>query len=127
MSESKEHILPVKTYIAVAGALFVLTVITVAISYIDLGGWNAVVAVGVATCKVSLVALFFMHLKYDSKIYLFSFIIGVLFVAVFIIFTMFDTLRRADLYQLKAEPINKDAVIYNESNADSSSVERPHE
>ena len=41
-AKEKEHILPVKTYLAVAAALLVLTVMTVGISFIKLGGWNAV-------------------------------------------------------------------------------------
>ncbi len=117
-AEHKEHILPLKTYLGVAGALMVLTAITVGISYIDLGGFNVLVAIGVATIKVSLVALFFMHLLYDKKINLFAFLIGVVFVAVFIILTMFDTMRRSDIYGIQGEPIQKQAPIYNSESVD---------
>lgn len=117
-SAHKEHIIPVKTYLAVTGALFVLTVVTVGISYIDLGGWNAVVAVAVASVKVTLVATFFMHLKYDNRINLFIFLIGITFVSMFIILTMFDTLRRADIYEIQAEPINDKAIIYQQAETD---------
>lgn len=120
MSEQhKDHILPIKKYLMVAGALFVLTVFTVFVSYINLGGWNAVVAVGIASFKVALVALFFMHLKYDNKINLFIFLIGISFVTLFIILTMFDTLRRADIYEIKAKPINEKAQIYQRAPEDS--------
>ncbi|MBN1479921.1 hypothetical protein EH223_18515 [candidate division KSB1 bacterium] len=120
MSEQhKEHILPIKAYLGVAGALFILTMVTVAVSYINLGGWNAVVAVSIASFKVSLVALFFMHLKYDNKINLFIFLIGISFVTLFIIFTMFDTLRRADIYEIKAKPIKEKAHIYERAPDDS--------
>ncbi len=118
-AEHKEHILPLKTYLAVTGTLFILTVITVAISYVHLGGWNVAVAIGIATLKVSLVALFFMHLKYDNKINLFAFLIGIVFVSGFIILTMFDTMRRADIYDIKAKPINEKAKIYQVAPADS--------
>ena len=114
-SENKQHILPLRVYIAVAGALLLLTVITVAVSYLNLGSWNVVVAIGIASVKVSLVALFFMHLKYDKKINLFAFLIGVVFVAIFIILTMFDTLRRADIYEIQGNPIKEQAIIYDES------------
>jgi cytochrome c oxidase subunit 4 len=114
----KEHVLPVKTYLAVTGALFVLTVVTVAISYLDLGGWNAVVAIGVASIKVTLVATFFMHLKYDNRINLFIFLIGITFVTIFITLTMFDTLRRADIYEIQAQPINDKAIIYQQAETD---------
>ncbi len=52
-----------RTGIAVFVALLLLTVVTVLVSYVDLGLWNAVVALLIASVKASLVALFFMHLK----------------------------------------------------------------
>lgn len=111
-STHKEHILPLKVYLGVAAALMVLTAITVGVSYINLGGFNVLVAIGIATIKVSLVALFFMHLLYDKKINLFAFLIGVGFVAIFIALTMFDTMRRSDIYQIEGESIQKQAPIY---------------
>jgi cytochrome c oxidase subunit 4 len=124
-TEHKEHILPLKVYLGVAAALLVLTAITVGVSYIDLGPLNVLVAIGVATIKVSLVALFFMHLLYDKKINLFAFLIGVAFVAVFIILTMFDTMRRADIYEIQGGPIQKDAIIYEDNAAGQEPVDDP--
>ena len=118
-NEHKEHILPVKTYLAVAAALFIFTGITMAVSYLDLGGWNAIVAILIASIKVSLVAMFFMHLKYESKIHLFVFLTGITFVTLFIALTMFDTLRRADIYDEVGSPINKQAIIYEKAASDS--------
>jgi cytochrome c oxidase subunit 4 len=46
----------------------ILTVITVGVSYIHFGVFNIVVALAVASIKASLVALFFMHLKYEDKL-----------------------------------------------------------
>ena len=69
--EQKEHILPLRLYVGVTAALFALTGLTVAVSYVHLGALNVIVAIGIAAIKVSLVALFFMHLKYDKKINLF--------------------------------------------------------
>lgn len=111
-AEHHEHILPIKVYLRVAAALLALTGATVAISYVHLGPWNAVVAVGIASLKASLVALFFMHLKYDNKINMFIFFAAILFVTLFITLTMFDTLRRADIYEIRGEPIKKNAIIY---------------
>lgn len=108
------HVLPVKVYLGVAVALFTLTGLTVAISFIHLGGWNAVVAVSIATIKALLVAFVFMHLLYDKKINLFIFTIGLVFIGLFISLTMFDTLRRSDIYEIKAQPIHNKAVIYNQ-------------
>ncbi len=88
------HVLPLKTYFATWGALLALTVITVGVSYIDLGTGNIVVAMVVATVKACTVAALFMHLAFDHKFH--TVIIGssVLFLAIFIGFTLFDTQSR---------------------------------
>jgi cytochrome c oxidase subunit 4 len=56
-----------KFYYAIWIALLCLTVITAAISFVDLGPFNAVVALVIATVKALLVVLFFMHVKYTSE------------------------------------------------------------
>jgi cytochrome c oxidase subunit IV len=61
-----EHISPTRTYIGVWIALMCLTVLTAGVSRIDLGPFNTVVALAIATCKGLLVVLFFMHVKYIS-------------------------------------------------------------
>ncbi len=123
MNHQSEHILPVRTYLSIAALLFVLTGITVGLSFVHIGGWNAVIAIGVASVKASLVALFFMHLKYDSKLNLFIFLSALFFVGIFIILTMFDTARRDDLYDYTSGPINKNAKIYENLPADSTQHE----
>ncbi len=73
MSESeaalvKQH---VRVYLMVFSALAVLTVVTVAISYLDLPTHYAIgIALVVATVKASLVALYFMHLISEEKVIL---------------------------------------------------------
>ena len=116
---SHHHITPFRTYLAVGLSLGVLTVITVVVSFVDLGGWNAVVAVGIASIKAALVALVFMHLLYDKKILLVIFLTGLLFLSIMIIFLMFDILRRDDIWEESAEPIKKQAIIYEEMLTDS--------
>jgi cytochrome c oxidase subunit 4 len=108
------HVIPLSTYLAIGCALMVLTAITVAVSFVNLGGWNAVVAVGIASLKAILVALFFMHLLYDKRIYMIVFVIGVLFLGLFIGLTMFDTLTRGELNEVSEHPIRPDAEIYRE-------------
>src|SRR5688572_32113176 len=56
------HVLPLWVYLATWGALMVLTIITVAVSYVDIGAFNLIVALLVATIKATIVALMFMHL-----------------------------------------------------------------
>ncbi len=73
MSESeaalvKQH---VKVYVMVFAALAVLTIVTVAISYLRLPtGYAIAIAMVVATVKASLVALYFMHLISEEKVIL---------------------------------------------------------
>lgn len=63
---SQHHIIPLKTYLNVAIALFVLTVLTVVFHQMHLGVLAAPVAFLIAAIKASLVLLYFMHLKYDN-------------------------------------------------------------
>jgi cytochrome c oxidase subunit 4 len=106
------HVIPLWVYLTVGGGLIVLTGITVGVSFIRLGGWNVVVALGIATLKATLVALFFMHLLYDKKIFLVVFVSAIVFVGIFIIFTMFDTMHRGDIYEDAGQPIKPNAAIY---------------
>ena len=109
---AQRHILPLNLYLAVGSGLLVLTVITVAAAQMDFGQMNLLIAMGIAVVKATLVAMFFMHLKYDNRIYMLVFVGSLLFLGVFIIFTMFDTLRRGDIYEEISEPFQKEAVIY---------------
>ena len=115
MTEHKIHITPITTYLAVAFGLFILTGITVAASFIDLGSLNIVVALVIASVKALLVALFFMHLLYDNKLYLIVFSAALFFLTLFITLTMFDTNYRGEIYKEQAKPINSEAKIYKEA------------
>jgi cytochrome c oxidase subunit 4 len=59
--------MPSKLYYGIWITLMVLTVVTAAVSFIDLGPLNTVVALCIATFKAILVVLFFMHVKYASE------------------------------------------------------------
>lgn len=87
------HVVDVRVLLGVFAALMVLTVITVAVSYFDLGPLNLMVALGVATIKATLVALWFMHLRYDSGLNAFIFLVGVVFLGLFLIITMMDAVQ----------------------------------
>src|SRR5260221_13430252 len=67
MTEHSEHIVSPKVYAGILVALLVGTVLTVEAAKINLHRWNIVVALTIATIKMSLVILFFMHGKYSSK------------------------------------------------------------
>ena len=62
------HISPKRTYLAIFGALMALTALTVYVAYRHLGIFNFPVAISIAFLKASLVVLFFMHVKYSSKL-----------------------------------------------------------
>ncbi len=85
------HVLPVGIYLAVFGTLLGLTAATVAASYVDLGSWNLVIALFIATCKALLVAGIFMHLLFDKKFNAIIFAFSVVFLAILISLTMSDT------------------------------------
>ena len=87
------HVIPVRLLLGVFAALMVLTVLTVAVSYFDFGAVNLLVALGVATAKATLVALFFMHLLYDKPFNAIVFVIGIGFLGLFLAVTMLDTVE----------------------------------
>ena len=85
-----EHISPLSLYFGIYGALLVLTVITVLVSIADLGAAAIYVAMLVALTKGTLVATFFMHLKWDDKFNVFVFTSSLLFMSIFFIVTALD-------------------------------------
>jgi cytochrome c oxidase subunit IV len=87
------HAMPLWILVVVWLALMFLTYITVAVSYIDLGSMNMIVAMGVATLKASLVVLFFMHLLYDKPLNALVFVTALLFVALFIVIVLLDSVH----------------------------------
>jgi cytochrome c oxidase subunit IV len=84
------HVVDVGVLMAVFAALLVLTIVTVGVSYFDFGPMNLVVALGIAAIKASLVALWFMHLRYDGGIHAFIFLMGIAFLGLFLVITMLD-------------------------------------
>jgi cytochrome c oxidase subunit 4 len=84
-----------KIYIIIGGALLVLTATTAGVSYIDLGVFNAVVALAIAVFKAMLVVLFFMHIKYSSKLTKLTVISGVFVFLGLIGMTLADYMSRA--------------------------------
>jgi cytochrome c oxidase subunit 4 len=114
-SQHANHVTPLKVYLTVGMLLFVLTGVTVTISKVHLGPWNAIVALAIASIKGLLVALFFMHLFYDKKIYALVVSTALVILAIFIGLTMADVLRRGDIYENQGYPINPQAKIYKHS------------
>jgi cytochrome c oxidase subunit 4 len=116
-AQNEIHVTPLKVYLMVGVLLFILTGITVTVSKIHLGPWNAVVALAIASIKGLLVVLFFMHLLYDKKIYALVVSTALVILAIFIALTMADVLRRGDIYENQASPINHQAKIYKQDSS----------
>jgi cytochrome c oxidase subunit 4 len=62
------HVSPLRIYFLIFGSLMVLTTVTVIVAFVNLGALNFPVALAIAIVKATLVVLFFMHLKYSSKL-----------------------------------------------------------
>ena len=94
MQENKQHILSYKSLAQVLAALMVLTGVTIGVSYIHMGIFNVPIALAIACSKVSLVLLYFMHLKFEGKAIKISFICTICFLAIMISFTFWDVAYR---------------------------------
>jgi len=87
------HVMPLPMLFGVFAALMVLTFLTVAATWVDLGWFNLPVAMAIATVKATLVALYFMHLRYDAPFSGLAFLVALVFVAVFILIVLLDTVH----------------------------------
>ena len=92
----EEHIVSPRVYLMIGATLLIFTGLTVGASLIDLpGDLNAVVALAIACIKMTLVVLFFMHVKYSSKLTKLTVAAGFLTFCVLITMTMTDYISRA--------------------------------
>ncbi len=85
------HIAPARILIGTGLALLVFTWFTVFVASIELGELNIWVALGVAVCKGTLVALFFMHLRWDRPFNSIVCVGSIAFVALFLALAMTDS------------------------------------
>lgn len=94
---SGHHISSAKFLWGIGIALFFLTFVTVAVTWIQIPEpWNVVVAIAIAVVKATIVALFFMNLWWDSKFNVLLFIMSIVFFILLIGITLLDTLYRSD-------------------------------
>jgi len=85
-----------RTYAKVLGTLLALTVITVAAAGFSFGSWNVIIALGIASIKASLVALFFMHLRRDKPMSAIIFVAGAATLGVFLTICTLDSDARVE-------------------------------
>ncbi len=97
---SRPHVVPVKVYGIVFGILLLMTATTTAVSGLDLGPWNTVVALAIAVFKATLVVLFFMHMKYSPRLMGTVLIGGLFWLCILIVLTLSDFATRGWLPSL---------------------------
>ena len=90
-----EHILPKRTYYTIYLVLLLCTYLTWQVAYFDLGPLNTIAALGIAVFKAVLVVLFFMHVKYSSRLTLAVVLGSVFWLGILLVITMSDYLTRA--------------------------------
>ena len=89
-----QRIVPVSVYIAVFAALLVLTGLTTWAAFVNLGPLNTVVALAIAATKMTLVILFFMHVRYSGGLTRIVILAGFFWLAILIALTLSDELTR---------------------------------
>jgi len=95
MEEAAHHIVSPTIYLVIVLSLLFFTGLTVWASYQDWGNWNPVVALAIACTKAVLVVLFFMHVKYSSKLTKLTVFAGVFTFLTLIGMTLADYFSRA--------------------------------
>lgn len=94
-AHGQHHVVPVKIYYAIFAILMVLTAVTVGVAYIDLGAMNAVVALAIAGFKATIVVLYFMHVKYSTRLIKLTVVAGLYWMGILFVLTFGDYLTRA--------------------------------
>lgn len=85
------HVAPLWIMYGTFAILILLTIVTVAARSVDLGAMNIWIALGLAAIKSLLVAFFFMHLWWDSKVNQLVMVVTLLFLVIFIGATIIDS------------------------------------
>jgi cytochrome c oxidase subunit 4 len=88
------HVTPLGVYLAIFATLMVLTGVTVAVAFVNLGQLNVIIALGIAGFKATLVVLYFMHVKYASPLTKLFAVTGIFFLAILFGLTMTDYASR---------------------------------
>lgn len=101
--EHAPHAVPLGLLAGVFGILLILTLLTWAVTLVDFGyEINLTVAMVIALVKAAFVGLYFMHLRWDAPLNGFILVVSLLFVTLFITFTLIDTDQYADTREAAA-------------------------
>ena len=78
-TEHLSHVMSLRTLFTVFATLVILTFVTVAAAQVSFGAWEVWVSLGIASVKATLVAVYFMHLRYDKSFNGLVFVASLLF------------------------------------------------
>ena len=137
-SDKHPHVPPARVYYGVGAILFILTAITVVtgkclqldsmveeVFKLKFTGLNLILVMAAATIEAVLVALFFMNLLYDNKMYMLIFVGSLMFLSFFFILTLFDTVHRGRVYA-ERDTIWTESGIYDKLRANPGAVRSIH-
>jgi cytochrome c oxidase subunit 4 len=94
-THAEHHIVGPKVYGLILLALLAMTALTTGIAFVNLGVFSPVIALGIAVIKATLVILFFMHVKYSSRLVMVTVGAGFFTFLVLITMTLSDYISRA--------------------------------
>ena len=90
MTENNRHIVSTKTFFLVWIALLILTGLTITAAHMHMGAWSMLANILIASIKASLVLWFFMHLKYEGRLFRWMIFIPIATISIIIGLTFFD-------------------------------------
>jgi cytochrome c oxidase subunit 4 len=90
MTENNSHIVGMKTFVLVWIALLILTGVTIIAAHMHMGAWSMLANILIASIKASLVLWFFMHLKYEGRLFRWMIFIPIMTISIIIGLTFFD-------------------------------------
>jgi cytochrome c oxidase subunit 4 len=88
------HVVPVRVYAVIFAVLLGLTAITTAVAFVDLGRLNVLIMLGIALTKATLVVLYFMHVRYGTRLTWLVVATGFGFLGLLVVTTTGDMLVR---------------------------------
>jgi cytochrome c oxidase subunit 4 len=93
--EHEHHVTPPRVYVVIFLTLLAFTALTVGASYIEMGVWNPVIAIAIGCVKASLVVLFFMGVKYSTRLTMLTVGAAIFMFLTLISMTLADYISRA--------------------------------
>lgn len=106
-----DHVSSIGLYLTIFFSLMILTGVTVAAAFVDLGQFNFTVAMLIAGVKASLVVWYFMHVKYQSHMTKLTLSTGLFFLAILLGMSLIDYVSRGPGFQRQLPLTTPDAAF----------------